>query len=517
MFTRKRRLRRAKRHTRQRGGSESHTAVLIEPRKSMQKALEFLTKNVLDNLSSHWNLIIFPGEENMEDVKSFVDGLSPEDRSRVKVEDLGISTMDTAKYNELMMSRRLLDKIPTEVFLVVQTDSIICKGGKHILDKFLENKYDYVGAPWKDLNDLGNGGFSLRRKSMMLKILDNCSKKTPDGVDHNEDGFFSGGCEGARPKKPSPEEAEEFSVETIYYGKQPFGIHKAWHHMPQNSEELERKCLGYDTIRGLNSQGGGAAPLKAAVIGIFKNESMVMREWIEHYKWQGMDAIYMINNNSDDDWQSIVKDYEGLVTAVDYPGKHVQLQAYNEKAIPFLREKGIDVIVVVDLDEYLFGTDGKNLKEHIQEVFTKPDRPSAFTCGWTMFGSSGFKTQPAGIRESFIGTWTGKAEPENGISGKTITHLKDIENLTDIHIPQVSGRRDSCPAGLQLNHYPIMSEEYFQKVKIPRGDAFTQTNENARDMDYYRRYDKNDVKDTKLADLVKAIQKGGKKRRTRRL
>ena len=417
-----------------------------------------------------------------------------------------------------MMSRRILDEIPTEIFLVVQTDSMICKSGKDIIKRFIEKKYDYVGAPWKGTNAVGNGGFSLRRKSMMLKILEKCSKKTKEGGDHNEDGFFSGGCEGTTPLKPSPEEAEIFSVETIYNGKPPFGIHKAWSHMPENSETLEKVCRGYTGLRDLNSQrGGNTPPLKAAVIGIFKNESMVMREWIEHYKWQGMDMIYMINNDSDDDWQSIVKDYEGFVTAVDYPGKHVQLKAYNEKAIPFLREKGIDVIVVVDLDEYLFGTDGKNLKEHIQEVFSKPDRPSAFTCGWTMFGSSGFKTQPASIRESFVGTWTGTAEPENGVSGKTVTLLSDIKELTSQHIPDVSGRRDSCPAGLQINHYPIMSEEYFQKVKMPRGDVLTQINENARDMDYYRRYDKNDVKDTKLADLVKAIQKGGKKRRTKRL
>ena len=38
----------------------------------------------------------------------------------------------------------------------------------------------------------------------MLKILATC-----DTLNHNEDGFFSGGCEGARPKKPTPEEAKE--------------------------------------------------------------------------------------------------------------------------------------------------------------------------------------------------------------------------------------------------------------------------------------------------------------------
>lgn len=227
----------------------------------MGKALEFVANNMLKNLSKQWNLIIFPGEENKEDVKVFVNSLPSGDKSRVTIKELGLTTMDTAKYNELMMSRRLLDEIPTEVFLIVQTDSIICTGGKDILKEFIDKKYDYVGAPWKDLNALGNGGFSLRRKTMMLKILDTCSKKTDEGKDHNEDGFFSGGCDAARPNKPTPEEAEKFSVETIYSGKQPFGIHKAWHHMPQNSDELEKKCLGYNTLRKLNSQGGGSIPI----------------------------------------------------------------------------------------------------------------------------------------------------------------------------------------------------------------------------------------------------------------
>lgn len=249
---------------RQRGGSDTHTAVLIEPRKSMQKAVEFVIGNVLMNLSKNWNLMIFPGEENIGEVRSFVDSLPSEDKSRVTIKDLKLTTMDMKKYNELMMSRRILDEIPTEVFLVIQTDSIICEGGKDILQKFINKGYDYVGAPWKDFNDLGNGGFSLRRKSMMLKVLEKCSKKTKEGSDHNEDGFFSGGCDEARPKKPSPQEAEEFSVETIYNGKQPFGIHKAWDHISDKSGDLEKKCIGYDTIRKLNSQKGGSTLFKDA-------------------------------------------------------------------------------------------------------------------------------------------------------------------------------------------------------------------------------------------------------------
>ena len=505
MATRRRtKIRRTRKKIRHRGGSESHTVVLIEPRKKMQGALEFVVNNMLDNLPPAWSMIIFPGKENIDDVKSFVHTLSREKQSRVTVKDLGLTTMSTSQYNDLMMSRRILDEIPTEVFMIVQTDSLICKGGSHLLNKFM--KYDYVGAPWKATKSIGNGGFSLRRKTKMLEILEKCPNKN-----HNEDGYFGGGCEAALPYKPSPEEAEEFSVETIFNGKQAFGIHKAWEHMAHNSEELERKCIGYKSLNALNSQGGGSKPLKAAIMAIFKNESMVLREWIEHYKWQGMDVILLLNNDSTDDWQSITKDYPGLVTVIDAPGRHQQLPAYNDKGLPFLREQGVDVVAVNDLDEYLFGKDGKTLKEHMQEVFSKPDRPSGFTCGWTMFGSSGHKAQPASVREGFTMRWSDHSEPENGISGKTVTFLADIGALTSIHIPAVKGRLESCPPGLQLNHYQIMSEEYYRKVKMDRGNAYWGVSNGARkNFKYFTNRDNNKVQDLTLANLVKnAAQKGG--------
>jgi len=237
-------------------------------------------------------------------------------------------------------------------------------------------------------------------------------------------------------------------------------------------------------------------------MAVFKNESMILREWIEHYKWQGMDMIVLLNNDSTDDWQSIVKDYPDLVFSRDCPGKYIQLQSYNTIGLPLLREHKVDVLAILDIDEYMFGTDGKNLNEHIQETFTKEDRPSAFTCGWSMFGSNGHKTQPVSIRKAFTKRWQENAEPESGISGKTVMLLSDIKDISCIHIPDTEKRRDSCPPGLQLNHYPVMSEEYFKKVKMTRGDAFTGNYETARNMDYFIRYDNNNIDDEKLANLV---------------
>jgi hypothetical protein len=503
MVTRRKRDRkRRSRRRRQRGGSETSTAVIIEPRKSMQGALEFVTKNLLKNLPNNWKVVIFPSAENKTEVEEFLQKLSAGEKERVSMKDIGLTSMDKDSYNKLMMSRKLLDAIDTEVFLVVQTDSLICQEGKNLIEKFM--KYDYVGAPWKDRDALGNGGFSLRRKSKMLEILEKCPT-----LNHNEDGFFSGGCDGAKPFMPTPKEAEEFSIETIYNkarGKSFFGIHKPWYHLPGEMDDLDRMCLGAKELQRLNSQAGGSRPVKMGVMAIFKNESMTMREWIEHYKWQGADAIVLINNDSTDDWQNIVKDFEGFVTVKDVPGRHVQMHAYNTAGIPVLKEKGMDVVVVVDLDEYYFGNDGRVLKDFVQETFSKEDRPSGFTCGWSMFGSNGHEKQPASVREGFTKRWQANAEPENGVSGKTVMLISDIgPALSCIHTPKLTGERVSCPEGLQLNHYPIMSKEYFNTVKKVRGDAFTANHNSARNDSYFKRYDNNNVADTTLADQVKRL------------
>jgi hypothetical protein len=123
---------------------------------------------------------------------------------------------------------------------------MICSAGASLLSNFI--KYDYAGAPWAAQKSVGNGGFSLRRKTAMMNVLGKCK----NGAMDHEDGFFSGGCEGARPSKPSLEEAETFSVETIFNGKQPFGVHKAWYHMPDKTSELEALCTGYTELMRLN-------------------------------------------------------------------------------------------------------------------------------------------------------------------------------------------------------------------------------------------------------------------------
>jgi hypothetical protein len=95
-------------------------------------------------------------------------------------------------------------------------------------------KFDYIGAPWNyPISDVGNGGLSLRRVETMLSICKdpkNTRKvRHRNGTIHylmNEDIYFAFYLQRVpNVLLPTKEQAREFSVETIYYGK-PVGLHR---------------------------------------------------------------------------------------------------------------------------------------------------------------------------------------------------------------------------------------------------------------------------------------------------
>jgi len=143
------------------------------------------------------------------------------------------------------VSKFFYEKIPTEMFLVFQTDTMICSNFKENIYNFMN--YDYVGAPW-NYGEVGNGGLSLRRKSKMLEILEKCKY-----YNDNEDLYFSKGCENVTYNKPSVEKAKQFSIEHLY-SNDSFGVHKPWLYINEADKvKLNDQCEGYNKLVELNS------------------------------------------------------------------------------------------------------------------------------------------------------------------------------------------------------------------------------------------------------------------------
>ena len=196
----------------------AYTAIIVEPRR--HAALEFVLKNFIENLSDEWNIIVFHGTGNADYVENIVVTLDEPCKNRITMHNLGIQNLTLPEYSRLFVTRSFYSNIPTEVFMVFQTDAMIFSKNKEIIHKFL--KYDYLGAPWSSANlhgaRVGNGGLSLRRKSKMLHIIDSRPYRgEPEDIYFSLNSIY----------KPTVEEAMQFSVENIFHPES-FGCHKPW-------------------------------------------------------------------------------------------------------------------------------------------------------------------------------------------------------------------------------------------------------------------------------------------------
>ena len=148
-----------------------YNAVLIEFR--IFPHIEFLIRNCILKLGEKWCYTIFCGNLNYEFMVTTCNQISP----NINIIKLDIDNITPSQYSKLLTTPYFWNMINSEKILIYQEDSIMFHEN---IRPFL--KYDYIGAPFpKHQNDtpncVGNGGFSLRSKSAMIKILANISVK----------------------------------------------------------------------------------------------------------------------------------------------------------------------------------------------------------------------------------------------------------------------------------------------------------------------------------------------------
>jgi len=171
-------------------------AVIVEPRNHY--LLEDVVKNVMSSLGEDWNLHIFCYDQN------FILNLFKNCSFTITLLNKNNLTID--EYNKLFQSIEFWNTIKEETILIFQTDSFIMNPSIKI-DKFL--KYSFIGGIyryitteklikkynkkiagyigiWEYLDGINlnnsakidfsiNGGFSIRKKSIMIKCLQNVS------------------------------------------------------------------------------------------------------------------------------------------------------------------------------------------------------------------------------------------------------------------------------------------------------------------------------------------------------
>ena len=225
-----------------------------------------------------------------------------------------------------------------------------------------------------------------------------------------------------------------------------------------------------------------------AILAIFKNETMIIETWIKHYIWQGVDHIYLIDNDSNDNPLDILQPYidNGYITLYQLPGKYKQMTHFKYVYEKENLRENTKWLMNIDVDEYMYCNNCDIKKE-----LYKYDNYYVIYTQWRVFGSNNLELQPKDPRISF----TLRHKNLSWHSKKYLIQTKHI-NLNNFHnTPHKILNIDddkiiNLPYIFMLNHYQIMSLEYFKKIKMTRGDVDYHKRDSIRQMNYFNEINK---------------------------
>ena len=239
-----------------------------------------------------------------------------------------------------------------------------------------------------------------------------------------------------------------------------------------------------------------------SIASVFKNEGHILKEWIEHYRFHGFDHIYLINDNSTDNFLQILEPYikENYVTLFnnDIETKKVGRQSliYEKYLRNILRET--KWLSINDLDEFLYSPSEINIKN----ILKKYNNYSSIEVTWLLFGSNGYIEQPDNVVQSFTKRIALSNIKGHWLNCKSIFKTNRLLSFS-IHSQKVKGKiiklnKDSND--LLINHYAIQSWDFFSKIKMTRGDCdnYAESINYERNKKHFMKYDINEEIDERL-------------------
>ena len=201
---------------------------------------------------------------------------------------------------------------------------------------------------------------------------------------------------------------------------------------------------------------------------MFRNEAQFMREWIEYHRLLGFDHFYLYDNDSTDDYQSVLKPYleSGLVEVISWhrafapwedPGPWIhyygyQLSAFNDCV---RRAQGEATwLAMMDIDEFLVPREG--IKSWLQMLYNAAQTDiGSLVFFWKYFGTSGVWDIPPGelVTEKLrLRTWQGLSTEA---VGKSIHRPETVSRCSVHDAYHHAGYRNAIIWDTQINHYQL--------------------------------------------------------------
>ena len=250
---------------------------------------------------------------------------------------------------------------------------------------------------------------------------------------------------------------------------------------------------------------------------IFKNESHILKEWIDHYLYHGIDHIYLINDDSTDEFIEILTPYinENKVTLYNCDNKKQWVGMQNSKYNHYFQKhlKETKWFGILDLDEFLYSP----LDINVKNILKKYENKKQLHVNWVHFGSSGHLKQPKLVVPNFLlrGEYNSKENGPNGRynSFKSIV-MTDGNIKLGIHrhhynkrLPGTNISFDVKNTPLLINHYAIQSKEFWCDVKMTRGDVnyWYDDQKWSRNMKLFEEMNCGRIKDDRLKEQNKNI------------
>lgn len=245
------------------------------------------------------------------------------------------------------------------------------------------------------------------------------------------------------------------------------------------------------------------APVFLAIAGIFKNEAPYILEWIAHHRLLGIRRFFIADNDSTDISTELFEalarlGHVELIRHTTEPGIKPQLPAYQR--LVELAGDRVRWMAFIDADEFIWPTrPGQGIEDFIRTLDARGD-VGALALNWATYGSGrNYFYENAPVQQRFQHCASPAHELNQHI--KSIVKLQALDRFASVHgvslkqpyrcvmsdgrelvepseyaqleNGQVSHSDRLCWDHFRVNHYVVKSWIEYEKRKIPRGRAFT--------------------------------------------
>ncbi len=225
-----------------------------------------------------------------------------------------------------------------------------------------------------------------------------------------------------------------------------------------------------------------------AICTIFKDDTKYLPEWVEFHLNQGVQHIFLYENNSPDDYENILKNYieSGVVEIISwrrepvhgYPWNSIQCDAYLDCIKK--NKKNCTWIAFIDTDEFLFSPSHMDLKRLLKDY----KQYAGVSVNWVMYGNSGIDKLEANEKMTDKLVYRGYMNIQEHKTVKTIVQPKYVVDCVNPHWFEYIFNQHAVTENkeyiygpftqfnsvniLRINHYWQRDRDFFWNIKAKR-------------------------------------------------